>query len=241
VLLCLDASTLTLSLALVAPDGRVVEALEVGPPQRQSDVLPTVVAELLGRHGLTPASLTGFVAGLGPGSFTGLRIGLATLKGLAFAVERPLVGASSLAALALDGPEGPELFACAVVKRGELYLGRYRRAGQGVTALFPEASLTVAELAALLKATPGALMIGPALVDYRAPLLALGVDAAVLLEGPLVPAAALLAQLVTVPAEYSKQALFALEPHYLRGSGAEENPKFPPLPGVEPRARLKED
>jgi tRNA threonylcarbamoyladenosine biosynthesis protein TsaB len=124
VLLCLDASTLTLSLALVAPDGRVVEALEVGPPQRQSDVLPTVVAELLGRHGLTPASLTGFVAGLGPGSFTGLRIGLATAKGLAYALKVPIVGASSLAALALEGPRDVELFCCAVVKKGELYVRR---------------------------------------------------------------------------------------------------------------------
>ena len=81
--------------------------------------------------------------------------------------------------------------------------------------------------------------IGPALVDYRAPLAALGVGN--LLDAPLVPNAARLVHLVTWPDAYSKEAVFALEPHYLRGSGAEENPKFPPLPGVEPKARLKED
>jgi tRNA threonylcarbamoyladenosine biosynthesis protein TsaB len=241
VLLCLDCSTLTLSLALVARDGRVLEALQRGPPSRQSDVLPSLITELLARAGVELQSLDGFVTGLGPGSFTGLRIGLATLKGLAYALQKPLVGASSLAALALEGPEQVELFATAVVKKGELYLGRYRRAGQGVTLLAPETSLTVAQLSELISATPGARVIGPALVSYREPLVALGVDPTVLLDGPLVPAAAKLSQLVTVPGTFSKQALFALEPHYLRGSGAEENPKFPPLPGVEPRARLKED
>jgi tRNA threonylcarbamoyladenosine biosynthesis protein TsaB len=240
VLLCLDTSTLTLSLALVAPNGDVLDEVRLGPPSRQSDVLPGAITDLLGKHGLDLKAVTGLVTGLGPGSFTGLRIGVATLKGLSYALEKPLVGASSLAALALEGPEETELFACAVVKKGELYLGRYWRSFGTVTLLTPESSLTVAQLADLLKATPAARMLGPALVDYRAPLLALGVDPASLLEGPLVPSAAKLALLVTLPA-YSKADTFALEPHYLRGSGAEENPKFPPLPGVEPRARLKED
>ena len=84
-------------------------------------------------------------------------------------------------------------------------------------------------------------MIGPALTDWRAPLEALGVPAKSFLPGPLVPSAIALAQLATLPPTYDADSLFALEPHYIRGSGAEENPKFPPLPGVEPKARLKED
>ena len=101
--------------------------------------------------------------------------------------------------------------------------------------------MTLQQLADALKAAPAARMIGPALIDWRAPLEALGVPAASFLQGPLVPSAAALGRLVTVPATYDEQAIFALEPHYIRGSGAEENPKFPPLPGVEPKARLKED
>jgi len=240
-ILALDCSTLTLSLALLRADGSVVEHRLVKPPIRQSEALPGEVDALLKAHGHSLADVTGFVCGLGPGSFTGLRIGLATAKGLAYALKKPIVGASSLAALALEGPEHVTLISTAVVKKGELYVGTYKREGKGVTALAPETSLTVAQLAALLKGDRALRMIGPGLIDYRAPLDALGVPAESFLDGPLVPSAVALAQLATVPASYSADALFALEPHYLRGSGAEENPKFPPLPGVEPKARLKED
>ncbi|PZR13539.1 MAG: tRNA (adenosine(37)-N6)-threonylcarbamoyltransferase complex dimerization subunit type 1 TsaB [Archangium gephyra] len=235
-LVSLDTSTLTLSLALLNAAGEVVEHRLVGPPKRQSEVLPGEVESLLAAHGKTLRDVTGFVTGLGPGSFTGLRIGLSTIKGLAYALKVPAVGASSLAALAHEAGAG-KWFACAVVKKGELYVGRY----DGALLVKPEYSLTVAQLAEELKATPDAKMIGPALTDYRGPLEALGVSASSFADGPLIPSAVSLAKLVTLPASYVAQAVFALEPHYLRGSGAEENPKFPPLPGVEPRARLKED
>lgn len=239
-IISLDCSTLTLSLALLRADGTLVEQREVGPPQRQSEVLPEEVDKLLKAHGHTLAQVTGFVVGLGPGSFTGLRIGLATVKGLAYALRVPIVGASSLAALALEGPIDTELFATAVVKKGEFYVGRYTRVGPRPRGE-REISMTLAQLADALKAAPDARMIGPALIDWRAPLEILGVPPASFLPGPLVPSAAALARLVTMPSDFSLEALFALEPHYLRGSGAEENPKFPPLPGAEPRARLKED
>jgi tRNA threonylcarbamoyladenosine biosynthesis protein TsaB len=240
----------------VRRDGTVLEERFVGPPRRQSEALPGEIDALVKAHGLSLKDLSGFVVGLGPGSFTGLRIGLATAKGLAYALKVPIVGASSLAALACDGPADVELVSTAVVKKGELYVGRYVRSGSAVvpsSAPHPgplpagagrgsvETSLTVAELAELLKAHPAARMLGPALTDYRAPLEALGVPSTSFLTGPLVPSAVALTKLVTVPTTFDLQALFALEPHYLRGSGAEENPKFPPLPGVEPKARLKED
>jgi tRNA threonylcarbamoyladenosine biosynthesis protein TsaB len=237
--LALDTSTLTTSLALVRPDGSVVASVSEGPPKRQSDVLPSLIQSMVDGAGQPLAGVSGFMVGLGPGSFTGLRIGLSTLKGLAYAVSKPLVGASSLALLALEAPDSLECFSIAVVKKGELYVGRTRRVGHHLERLAPEVSLTVAQFAELKNTAPEAVVIGPALVDYRAPLAALGVGN--LLDAPLVPNAAKLVHLVTWPDAYSKEAVFALEPHYLRGSGAEENPKFPPLPGVEPKARLKED
>jgi len=247
----LDTSTLTLSLALIETpplpqagegrgEGRVIEHRLVGPPKRQSEILPGEIESVLSAHGKTLKDVTGFVVGLGPGSFTGLRIGLSTIKGLAFALKVPVAGVSSLAALEHEylGPHpdplpraGEGVFSCAVVKKGELYVRRDAR----------EYSLTVAQLAEELKAAPNAKMIGPALTDYRAPLEALGVPASTFASSPLIPSAVSLAALAQMPATYDAQIMFALEPHYIRGSGAEENPKFPPLPGVEPKARLKED
>jgi tRNA threonylcarbamoyladenosine biosynthesis protein TsaB len=240
--LALDSSTLTLSLALIDGQGQTVEHLTAGPPQQQSVLLPRLVGELLGRHGLAVGALTDLVVGLGPGSFTGLRIGLGTMKGLAYAAQRPLSGVSSLAALALEGPRDVELFAAAVVKKGELYLGRYRRAGEaGLESLAPEFWLPLAAFAELLASRPHARALGPALPEYRERLLALGVAPAQLLEAPSVPSAVALARLAPPAGPYVAEAVFALEPHYLRGSGAEENPRFPPLPGAPPTARLKDD
>ena len=240
--LSLDTSSLIMSLALL--DGaRVVEHVVEGPPKRQSELLPGAISALLERHNVPWSALTGFVVGLGPGSFTGLRIGLATVKGLAYALQKPVAAVSSLAALALEAqrPAEQEVFALAVVKRGELYLGRYVREGQLVRRLGQEASHTVEEVAALLIATPNAVACGPAVAEYGAKLLALGVAATQVLPEPAFASAVALATLAQMPSEYRSQDVFALEPHYIRGSGAEENPKFPPLPNVPAVARLKTD
>ncbi len=240
-LLSLDTSCLTTSLALIADDGSVIEEFAEGPPRKQSVMLPEIIVTLLERHAVKLSQIDGYVVGLGPGSFTGLRIGLSTIKGLAYALKKPAAGVSSLKALALQKMQSSavdQVFATAMVKRGEVYLGHYRRLGATVESVEPETSLTLDQLAERLRST-GTLMIGPAVPEVRDALISLGISAAQFSE-PYVPSAAALASLATLP-PFSKEALFALEPHYLRGSGAEENPKFPPLVGVEAKARLKED
>jgi tRNA threonylcarbamoyladenosine biosynthesis protein TsaB len=244
VFLALDTSTLTLSLALVerlGEDVRVLEHVVVGPPQKQSEVLPGVIGELLGRHGVKLAELEGLAVGLGPGSFTGLRIGLASVKALAYATRLKVVGVSSLAAVALEGPEGPPLFCLAVARKDDLYLGAYRRRGRSVEALEPETAMSPEDVAARMAAEPEALALGPALTDYRAALEAAGVAPARLLSGLMFPSAVELARLARFPETQTMEAVFALEPHYVRASEPERNPKFPPLPGPVPTSRLKED
>lgn len=242
--LAIETSTLTLSMALVEREGdalRVLEHAVVGPPQKQSELLPGALGELLARHGVTLKQLEGLAVGLGPGSFTGLRIGLAAVKGLAYATGLKVAGASSLAAVALEGPEGPPLYCLAVARKDDLYVGRYRRRGYTVELLEPETAMSPEEVAARLVAEPEAVALGPAVADYRAALEKHGVEASRLLAAPTFPSAVELARLVRFPETQAVEALFALEPHYVRASLPEMNPKFPPLPGPAPTARLKDD
>jgi tRNA threonylcarbamoyladenosine biosynthesis protein TsaB len=129
------------------------------------------------------------------------------------------------------------------VKKNELYVGRYLREGMSVKRLATETSQTVEHCAEQLRASPQARVCGPAVPEYRQRLQAFGVARAQILDAPVVPSAGAVARLAVAqqakwPPEFSMPALFSLEPHYLRGSGAEENPKFPPLPGVPARARF---
>src|SRR5678815_476999 len=175
-IVALDSSTLTLSLAVGRPgEAQPLAAERLGPPAKMSDLLPAALLELLRRGGLSLDEVRGFAVGLGPGSFTGLRIGLATVKGLAYGRRLGVAGASSLAALALEAPEDVPLAVVAVARRGELYLGRYRRTGDRVEALAPEEACTEAELARWLSGEPEARVIGPAVHDARPALVSAGV------------------------------------------------------------------
>src|SRR5882672_6863520 len=132
-----------MSLAVLDGD-RVVREATVGPPTRLSKALPGAITELVPIE-----QISAFVIGIGPGSFTGLRISLACVKGLAYALKVPVAGVSSLAAVAAEGPPGAEVLAAAVVKKGELYLRR------GET----ESVVTVPGFAAAMRERPLALAL----------------------------------------------------------------------------------
>jgi len=236
-----DTSTLTLSLALVTRAGGAavaVEQLAMGPPRKQSEMLPDVVMDLLARHGVALRALEGIAVGLGPGSFTGLRIGVATAKALAYAAQIKIAGVSSLASVALEGPEGVTLLPTAVARQGELYVGFYRRQGEAVEPIEPEQAMAPAQLADILKERVDAVALGPGIVPYQAELQSLGAPRKGLLSEPAHPSALAIATLAVFPVAQDLAALFALEPHYVRSSEAERNPAFPPLPGSAPAARI---
>jgi len=115
----------------------------------------------LAMAGLTLAELDGIAVSLGPGSFTGIRIGVVTAKALAWAAGRPLVGVSTLEALAAAELASPETLICAVApaRADELYAGLYQRSdGTLVTRAAPTV-LTIDQLAARLAGYPGPVLL----------------------------------------------------------------------------------
>src|SRR3954462_11665756 len=83
------------------------------------------IAALLTRHGFKKTDIDVIAAATGPGSFTGLRIGLAAVKGLAEALKKPIVGISMLEAIARTGAAEKKVFAILDAGRGEVYVGEY--------------------------------------------------------------------------------------------------------------------
>jgi len=150
-LLGLDTATTTAGIALVdASDGiRVLGCARHDTSGRGADLL-VKIDELCRAAGVAPAALGAVAIGAGPGSFTGLRIGMATGKGIAFAAGRPLWAVSSLAALADDAlrelaiPDPGVICAALDARRGEVFAGCFRA---GI-ALGPERVLAPGELAA---------------------------------------------------------------------------------------------
>lgn len=234
-LLGIDTATMTASAAIV--DGDAVLADEDVRTTTHADELMPLIARLCERAGVAPGALDAIAVGVGPGSFTGLRIGMATAKGIAFAAGRPLWAVSSLAALAL--PAAPASGALVVpvldARRGEIYAGFYRLAGPSrLIAAAPERVLPPDQLAAAIAdagADAGAgpaHLVGDALAVYPA-LAALGTTG-----GRVTPSAVAVARLALAGDRTDVLAHGA--PVYIRPSEAEV--KYPDgVPGALRRPR----
>jgi tRNA threonylcarbamoyladenosine biosynthesis protein TsaB len=159
-ILGLDTATADTAVALWAPGGPEVERRDEPPlgarPAHALRLLP-LVEEVLVAAGAGWEQIERIAVGVGPGSFTGLRLGIATARGLAQARDLPVVGVSSLAALA-DG--GDAALAVIDARRGEVFA-----AAPGV---FGPAAWDPEELAARIQ--PGWLTIGDGAVRFREPL-----------------------------------------------------------------------
>ena len=228
-LLCCDTGTPVESVALVRGTEILAERAEQRGAGHGASLLDTVAA-VLEAAGLTLADVDAFVCGVGPGSFTGLRISLATMKGLALALGKPLYGVRTVEAFRRALPGAP-VIAVVDARRGEIFadgaglsapvccrperLGEHLRLepGERVTLLGPGAVLYADALRAALPVAD--VPDDPVLHRVRAALLA-----------PAVPSAP--------PPDFA-----ALEPCYVRPSDAEINyPNGFPDATVAPKQKL---
>lgn len=131
-ILALDTATENCSVALLVDD-KVYVRSEVAPRDHTKKILP-MVDEVLKEAGITLAELDALAFGRGPGSFTGVRISIGIAQGLAFGADLPLIGVSTLEAMAQGcyRKHGATHVATAIDARmSEVYWGRYVRQNDG--------------------------------------------------------------------------------------------------------------
>lgn len=130
-LLALDTSTFVGSVAVVR-DGDLLAEWSASVRESHGETLLPHVARVIELSGLTLDAIDAFAVGLGPGSFTGVRIGVAAAKGLALAQRKPLIGVTSLRALARGMSAGEGLRAPILdAHKGEVYCAAYALAQDG--------------------------------------------------------------------------------------------------------------
>jgi tRNA threonylcarbamoyladenosine biosynthesis protein TsaB len=134
-----------------------------------SERLMSTVDQVLRATGLTIGDMDGFAVAIGPGSFTGLRIGLSTVKGLALVTGKPIAAVPTLEALAwnlpyADAPVCPMLDA----RKNEVYAAVYEFRRTGLAQLMPETALPIKGLSDVL--TGDVIFSGEASRLYRSEL-----------------------------------------------------------------------
>lgn len=131
-ILAVETSTSRSSVALVAHDG-VVAGASLGVPRRHGEFVAPAIEFCLRQAGSTIADVTGVAVGLGPGLYTGLRVGIATAQSFAMARSLPMVGLCGLDVLAFQVRHVRRPVVVTLdARRGELYWAVYRPAPGGV-------------------------------------------------------------------------------------------------------------
>jgi tRNA threonylcarbamoyladenosine biosynthesis protein TsaB len=218
-LLAIESATGAASAALWR-NGETRDEERAAPDVSAAAALLPAIDRLLRRTGVGVADLAGFAIAIGPGSFTGLRIGVATVKGLAYGSQAPVAAVSTLAALARAAGAGQEpVVALLDARRGEVYGGAFQRQGEQADPILPEGVFTPEQLAARLPARCRLVGEGASLVQERlsaalGPGVTLGRESGLRARAVAELGARLLAQGAGVP-------VAALVPRYLRRAEAE--------------------
>ena len=132
----IDTATPFLALALWSPGQGVLAGFEERLGRDHAERLLGELENLLGKAGVSKRQLAGVGVGLGPGSYTGLRVGVAAARGLARGLGVPLGGGGTLQAVAAKTLAAGETGVCALdARRGNVYGGVFRRQGEDVTTL----------------------------------------------------------------------------------------------------------
>ncbi len=131
--LAIDTSTSSASAAIVS-DGRLLGEITLNPAKAHSQVIMPVIEKLLAQLELTPRDIDIFASTQGPGSFTGLRVGISTVKGLADAQNKPVIGVSTMEAMShMFGFRNDYICTLIDARRNQVYFALYQYVDGNIT------------------------------------------------------------------------------------------------------------
>ena len=165
-ILGIDTTTRFLCLGIYN-DNKVYEYnLDLG--RRLSSFVTPTIKRVLDALGWQIKDIDYFACGLGPGSFTGMRVGIATIKGLAFSLNKPVVGISTLDILARNaGITGAYVIPIVDARRNLIYCSIYRNKFGKLTRIKPYMLLTIDEFLEKTKLKDNAVILGDAISLYK--------------------------------------------------------------------------
>ena len=150
-ILALETSARAVS-AAVSENGRILTSGYQDTGLTHSRTLMPIVEHILKNADLKPADMDAIAVAVGPGSFTGIRIGVAAAKGLALALDKPAIGVSTLAAMARNVAFADGLVVCAMdARRSQVYNATFSAEGGVLTRLTPDRAISLSELAEELR------------------------------------------------------------------------------------------
>ena len=222
ILLGFDTATPQVSVA-ISTDGAVVGELRLGHGRRHAEHLAPGIQYLCRQLGIELSQLSGIAVGLGPGLFTGLRVGVTTAKTMAQSLRLPMVGVPSLDLVAYPLRHASRLVAAVIdARRGEVFHAHYRPVPGGVQRVSAYEVGTTDDLVADLVATgEEVLLAGDGALQYREALA--GIDRAEQAGASFAaPSATALLELAAARMEREEfSSPWEVQPLYLRQSDAE--------------------
>lgn len=158
-ILGIDTAGSTGSIALLR-NGEILDLVPLAGRTYSAQLMPQISA-LLARHKLDIRAIDAYATATGPGSFTGLRVGLSTVKALAEITHKPIAAVSLLEALAWAGTSEAQVIAALDAMRGEVYVGEYVVGENAVPKLVREVLMPMQEFAAEAQLAPQLAVITP--------------------------------------------------------------------------------
>ncbi len=164
----LGIDTTTRFLCLGIYDGNKIYEYNLDSGRRLSSLITVTIKRVMDALGWQINDIDYFACGLGPGSFTGIRIGIATIKGLAFSLNKPVVGIPTLDILARNARvKGAHVIPVVDAKRNLIYSSIYRNKNGKLSRIRPYMLLTMDEFFNKMRIKDDAVILGDAVNLYK--------------------------------------------------------------------------